>query len=240
MPFEVIPAIDLRGGRCVQLVQGRKEREIISLQNPVDVARRWVEEGATRLHIIDLDGAFQEERRNIGIIGEIGKYDVPIQVGGGIRSYEDAVKLLDMGVDRVIVGTAAIKNKTLVRRLSDEFSAESVMVAMDVKSGEVMIDGWRCSSRIRSIDLASEFEDNIGCILFTNIDVEGLVRGIRIEPIKEIVNSTRVPVIVSGGVSSLKDIVEIKDIGAEGVVIGTALYNGKITLRDAMEAINEL
>jgi phosphoribosylformimino-5-aminoimidazole carboxamide ribotide isomerase len=238
MNFEVIPAVDIKEGRCVQLVQGRADREIISLKDPVKVAKRWIDDGAKRLHIIDLDGAFQE-RRNIDMIKEINEYGTPIEVGGGIRSYDDAVTFLNMGIDRIILGTAAVKEKNLVYRLSNEFQKDRIMLALDVKEGEVMIEGWKEKTHLSPVELGIELEDSIGSILFTNIDVEGLSHGIEINPIEDIVRSMRIPIIVAGGVSSIEDVMNIRATGAKGVVIGTAIYNGKIRLKDAMKYAND-
>ncbi|MHC1567223.1 MAG: 1-(5-phosphoribosyl)-5-[(5-phosphoribosylamino)methylideneamino]imidazole-4-carboxamide isomerase [Candidatus Syntropharchaeia archaeon] len=236
MGFEVIPAIDLRRGRCVQLVQGKKNREIVSLPNPVEIAGKWIDEGAEILHIIDLDGAFQEKNNNRGIIIKIiEKYGVRIQAGGGIRSYEDAKSLLDLGVERVILGTAAIKNPEIVGKLSREFLSERIFVALDSRKGEVMMDGWRKGTGFKTEDLALKFQ-NIGAggILFTNIDVEGLLSGINIEPVRNLIQKVDIPVIVAGGIAFLEEIKMIREVGAGGVVIGSALYKGRISLRDAL------
>ncbi|MCK4476486.1 MAG: 1-(5-phosphoribosyl)-5-[(5-phosphoribosylamino)methylideneamino]imidazole-4-carboxamide isomerase, partial [Methanophagales archaeon] len=207
--FEVIPAIDLRGGRCVQLRQGKKDAVIFSsTENPVEIARRWVAEGARRLHIIDLDGAFQEEKNNFGWIKNIAesagvKGKAKIQVGGGIRTYEVAVTLLEIGsgigVDRIIFGTAALKSPHLIEKVANGFSSERVMVALDVRKGKVAIDGWRETTGLDAKEAAKQAEEmGAGSLLFTNIDVEGLMKGIETKIIEEFVSSVSVPVIISG------------------------------------------
>jgi len=242
----VIPAVDLKGGRCVQLRQGKKEDVIFSsVQNPVEIAKKWVAQGASRLHIIDLDAALQEERNNFEIIkliaeseGLLGK--VKIQVGGGIRSYEVAVTLLEIGtsvgVDRIIFGTAALKSPHIIETVADEFSPGRVMVALDVIKGKVTIDGWREVTGIDAKEAAKHAEQiGAGSLLFTNVDVEGLMKGIEPKIIEEFVSSVSVPVVIAGGVSSVDDVMRIKDAGASGVVIGSALYKGKIEFEDLME-----
>ncbi|MCD6455555.1 MAG: 1-(5-phosphoribosyl)-5-[(5-phosphoribosylamino)methylideneamino]imidazole-4-carboxamide isomerase [Methanophagales archaeon] len=233
--FEVIPAIDLSGGRCVQLRQGKKEEEIFSsADSPVEIAKKWVMQGATRLHIIDLDGAFQAAKSNFAVVKNIAESEgvrgkAKIQVGGGIRSYEAAVKFLDIGVDRIIFGTAASKSPNLVETVVNEFSSERVMVALDVRKGKVAIDGWRETTGLAAKDAAKEAERmGAGSLLFTNIDVEGLMRGIEPKIVEEFVRAVSVPVVIAGGVSSREDVERIKEAGASGVVIGSALYTGKL------------
>ena len=240
MQFEVIPAVDLKGGRCVQLVQGVKNNEAVSLDDPIGMANHWICEGARRLHVIDLDGAFSEEKKNRDIIQEIvRKSDVPVQVGGGIRSFEDASQLLEMGVDRVIMGTSAVKNISLVYKLSEEFSKERIMIALDTKGGEVKIDGWTKGSGLGPKELAIKFKNDVGSFLFTNIDVEGLLSGIKIDPIKDLVSSVNIPVIVAGGISHIEDIKKVKSTGSGGVVIGTAIYKKTIVFKDALKISND-
>jgi len=250
MDFEVIPAIDLRGGRCVQLRQGKKEEVIFSSsEHPVEIARKWVMQGARRLHIIDLDGAFQEGKNNFEVIKNIAESKgvrgkAKIQVGGGIRSYEAAVTLLEIGtgvcVDRILFGTAALKSPHLIEKVADEFSSERVMVALDVREGKVAIDGWRETTMVEAKEAAKQAEDlGAGSLLFTNIDVEGLMKGIEKEIIEKFVSSVSVPVVVAGGVSSVEDVKRIKDAGASGVVIGSALYKRKIDFKDMARVLQE-
>ncbi|PXF51508.1 MAG: 1-(5-phosphoribosyl)-5-((5-phosphoribosylamino)methylideneamino)imidazole-4-carboxamide isomerase [Candidatus Methanophagaceae archaeon] len=247
--FEVVPAVDLRGGKCVQLRQGRKEEVIFSsAESPVEIARHWVEQGASRLHIIDLDGAFQETKNNsavvkkiaesVGVSGVSGVSGVrgraKIQVGGGIRSYERAVELLALpGVERIIFGTAALKSPRLVERVAREFGSERVMVALDVRGGKVAVDGWRETTGLDAKEAAKQAEElGAGSLLFTNIDVEGLMQGVETEVVAEFVRSAGVPVVVAGGVSSAEDVERVREAGASGVVVGSALYTGKLSLEN--------
>ena len=238
--FDIIPAIDLKGGKCVQLRQGKEEDVIFSANNPVEIAIKWVEEGARRLHIIDLDGAFQHSARNEPLIERIVRAEgvrekAKIQVGGGIRSYEKAAKFLNIGVSTIILGTAALETPELVKKLVKDFSPERIMIALDARGGRVAIKGWREITGLKVKDAARKVEEmGAGSILFTNIDVEGLMRGVNMDIIEEVTRSTSLPVIVSGGVSSIEDVRRIKEAGASGVVIGSALYMGKINLREAI------
>jgi phosphoribosylformimino-5-aminoimidazole carboxamide ribotide isomerase len=239
--FELIPAIDLKGGRCVQLRQGKKEDEIFSsAENPVEIATGWVIQGVRRLHVIDLDGAFQEKKNNFEVIKKIANSEgvrekVKIQAGGGIRSYETAVELLETGIDRVIFGTVALKSPHLIEQVANAFSPERVMVALDARKGKVAIDGWREVTGVDATEAAKQVERiGAGSLLFTNIDVEGLMEGVDQEIIAEFVSSVSIPVVIAGGVSSEDDIGKIKDAGASGVVMGSALYKGKIDLKELL------
>ena len=248
--FAVIPAIDLKGGRCVQLRQGKKEDVIFSTaESPVEIAKHWVMQGASRLHVIDLDGAFQEEKNNFEVIKRIAESKVvtgaaKIEVGGGIRTYEAAVKLLELadgaGIDRIIFGTAALRSPELIERVAKEYSSKRVMVALDVRAGKVTIDGWREVTSMDAREVAKQAERlGAGSLLFTNIDVEGLMSGIEPRIIEEFVSSVSVPVVIAGGVSSVEDVLRIKEAGASGVVIGSALYKGKIDLKEVLKVFQD-
>ncbi len=235
--FRIIPAIDLKNRKCVSLIQGIPGTERVSLDSPVEIARRWIKEGASSLHIIDLDGAIEGKRLNSLIIESIVKeFDVRTQVGGGIRSKDDAVKLLSIGVDRVILGTAAINNPHLVEELSGEFGSERIIVALDSKDGMVTTHGWAKRSGFTAVELGRKFEKlGAGSILFTDINTEGLLKGVNPEPTKELVHALDIPVIASGGITTLEDIQLIKGTGAKGVIVGAALYVGNFTLREALK-----
>lgn len=244
MVFEIIPAVDMKGGKCVQLVQGVPGSEIISLDDPLEVALDWVSKGAKTLHLVDLDGAIEGKRKNARIIEKIvstcKEKGVSIQVGGGIRSFKDAASLLELGVSRVILGTAALQNPEIVTELAARFGSSHVNVALDAKNGKISIKGWTEECAFTPVEMGRKFEElGAGSILFTNIDTEGLMQGVNPIPTKELVESVNIPVIASGGVSSLEDLLLLKKTGAAGVVVGSALYMGKFTLENAIEFIKK-
>jgi len=235
--FRIYPAIDLKNKKCVSLIQGIPGTERVSLDDPIAVASRWVSQGAGTLHLIDLDGAIEGQRLNSSIIEAIAKeFDVETQVGGGIRSKKDAVQLLELGIDRVILGTAAIKEPSLVCDMACEFGSDRIVVALDSKNGKVTTHGWAEQSGFTAIELGMKFQElGAGSILFTDINTEGLLKGVNPIPTRELVAALDIPVIASGGITKLSDIELIKETGAGGVVIGAALYVGNFTLHEALE-----
>lgn len=236
MRMIIIPAVDIKNGKCVQLVQGKPGTEQVIIDNPVEVALNWQHLGARILHLIDLDGAFGDKHLNQAIIEEIVKeVSIPIEVGGGIRSLEDASSLLQMGVDRVILGTMAINNPNHVKLLSEEFGSERILVALDSKDSKVLIRGWTEKTEKRASEMGKIMEKNgAGGILFTNVAVEGLLQGFKIDPLLELLNAVNIPVIYSGGVTSVEDIKKLCQTKVYGVVIGSALYKNKIRFEDAL------
>ena len=239
MTFALFPAVDLRGGKCVQLVGGVPGTEIVVLDNPLNEAERWFSEGADHLHIIDLDGAIKGKRINAPILSEIvRRLDLFIQVGGGIRTEEDVRSLLELGVDRVILGTAALENPDMVKELAEDYGSKSIMVALDVKGGKVTTEGWQKILNKRAVELGRLYQEKgAGSILFTNIDVEGQQKGIDVRPTRLLVEAVTIPVVVAGGVTSVDDVLALRDIGAAGAVAGTALYTGKLSMQDALGAL---
>ncbi len=235
--FRVIPAIDMKNGKCVSLVQGVPGTERVSLDDPLGIAARWVKDGAGVMHLIDLDGAIEGKRRNASIIRSIvEKFNLETQVGGGIRSKQDAAGLLNLGVNRVILGTAAVNNPAIVKEFAREFGSERIMVALDSRNGRVTTHGWAKSSSFAAVELGRKFQElGAGSILFTDINTEGLLEGVNPEPTRELVQALDIPVIASGGITTLSDIEAVKETGARGVVVGAALYVGKFTLREALE-----
>ena len=235
--FEVIPAVDMQAGEVVQLVGGERGTET-TYGEPVEAAKQWVETGAETLHLVDLDGAFEGERHNAPAIDRILEAcDVTIQLGGGIRTAEDAISLLDSGVDRVILGTAAVENPALVEKIS-AVHPEAVIVSLDAKDGEVVVAGWTEGTGMDPVDAAKRYEDcGAGGILFTDVDVEGRLGGVRTELVERLADSVGIPVIASGGVATVDDVVALRDAGAEAVVVGTALYEGTFTLAEAQHAL---
>jgi phosphoribosylformimino-5-aminoimidazole carboxamide ribotide isomerase len=233
--FEVIPAVDMQDGEVVQLVQGERGTEK-RYGDPVEAAERWVEAGARTLHLVDLDGAFDGERENAAAVEAIvDAVDVPVQLGGGIRTTEDALALLDRGVDRVILGTAAVETPDIVREISDRRPG-SVVVSLDAKGDEVVVSGWTEGTGLDPVEAAARYEDSgAGGILFTDVDVEGRLAGVRTERIERLTDAVEIPVIASGGVATLSDVRACRAAGAAAVVVGTALYEGAFTLAEAME-----
>jgi phosphoribosylformimino-5-aminoimidazole carboxamide ribotide isomerase len=232
--FEVVPAVDMQDGEVVQLVQGERGTEK-RYGDPVDAARRWVDAGAKTLHLVDLDGAFEGERGNAPAVDAIlDAVDVAVQLGGGIRTVDDATALLDRGVDRVILGTAAVENPDIVADISEAYPG-SVVVSLDAKDGEVVVSGWTEGTGLDPAEAAGRYEElGAGAILFTDVDVEGRLEGVQIDRVRRVVESVDIPVVASGGVATLDDVRALKAAGAAAVVVGTALYEGRFTLEDAM------
>jgi phosphoribosylformimino-5-aminoimidazole carboxamide ribotide isomerase len=234
--FQVVPAVDMQDGQVVQLVGGERHTGR-SYGEPVAAARRWVEAGAETLHLVDLDGAFEGERANAAAIEAIfDAVDVDVQLGGGIRTAADAIDLLERGVDRVILGTAAVENPEIVAEVS-EAHPESVMVSLDAKGGEVVVSGWTEGTGLDPAEAATRYEElGAGAILFTDVDVEGQLEGVRSTPVERVVEAVEIPVVASGGVASIEDVRALKAAGAAAVVVGTALYEGEFTLAEAQRA----
>ena len=233
--FKVIPAVDMQDGEVVQLVQGERGTEK-RYGDPVAAAERWVEAGARTLHLVDLDGAFEGERENADAVEAIvDAVDVPVQLGGGIRTVADATDLLDRGVERVILGTAAVDDPELVGEISPSYPGR-VMVSLDAKDGEVVVSGWTESTGLDPAVAAERYEDlGAGSILFTDVDVEGQQAGVQTEVTARVADAVDIPVVASGGVASLDDVAALRDAGAAAVVVGTALYEGTFTLDAAMD-----
>ena len=235
--FQIIPAVDLKEGRAVQLIQGDMSRERLSVDDPILTAESWIELGARLLHIIDLDRGHQRGD-NLSVIEKLVKLGTPIQVGGGIREENDARELLEMGVDRVILGTIALEQPEVVKVLSNEYGPERIMVALDAKGTTVVFDGWRKTSEKSFSNLIPELEKmGAGSFLYTNVEVEGLLEGIDLEVIRQFIRQTSRPVVIAGGISSIDDVLKVKEAGAWGAVLGSAIYTGEVDLKNAMEAV---
>ena len=233
--FEVVPAVDMQDGEVVQLVQGERGTET-RYGDPVVAAERWVDAGARTLHLVDLDGAFDGERANADAVAAIvDAVDVPVQLGGGIRTARDARRLLDSGVDRVILGTAAVNDPDIVAEIS-ETHPDTVLVSLDAKDGEVVIEGWTEGTGLDPADAAGRYADlGAAGILFTDVDVEGQLGGVNSRAVERVVDAVSIPVVASGGVATLEDIRSLQTAGAAAVVVGTALYEGRFTLAEAMD-----
>ncbi|GGL48118.1 1-(5-phosphoribosyl)-5-[(5-phosphoribosylamino)methylideneamino]imidazole-4-carboxamide isomerase [Halocalculus aciditolerans] len=237
--FEVVPAVDVQDGEAVQLVGGERGTET-RYGDPVDAAEGWVDEGAETLHLVDLDGAFEGERQNADAIDAIvDAVDVDVQVGGGIRTADEARELLDRGVDRVILGTAAVENPELVEEISEDYP-DGVLVGLDAKDGEVVVSGWTEGTGLDPAEAAERYQDlGAAGILFTDVDVEGTEDGVRTDVVERVVDAVDIPVVASGGVATVRDIIDLRDAGAAAVVVGTALYEGAFTLGSAMDALDD-
>ncbi len=240
----IIPAIDIKEGRCVRLRQGRMEDETIFSEDPVEVAERWIEAGAQRLHIVDLDGAVSGAPRNFEIINSIATNhpDIPIQVGGGIRDEDTVQDYLNAGVQYVIIGTRAVTAPHFVNDLCLEFP-NHIIVGLDAKDGKVAIDGWSKLSHHDVIDLAQHFEaDGVAAIVFTDVSRDGMMQGLNVESTVELAEAIHIPVIASGGVTSIDDIKNIcstDEEGIIGVIVGRALYEGTIDLAEAHQIASQ-
>jgi phosphoribosylformimino-5-aminoimidazole carboxamide ribotide isomerase len=234
--FQVIPAVDMQDGQVVQLVGGERHTGR-SYGEPVAAARRWVEADAETLHLVDLDGAFEGERANAAAIEAVlDAVDVDVQLGGGIRTAADAIDLLERGVDRVILGTAAVENPEIVAEISEDHPG-TVVVSLDAKGGEVVVSGWTEETGLDPAKAATRYEElGAGAILFTDVDVEGQLEGVRSTPVERVVEAVEIPVVASGGVASIEDVRALKTAGAAAVVVGTALYEGEFTLAEAQRA----
>jgi phosphoribosylformimino-5-aminoimidazole carboxamide ribotide isomerase len=233
----VIPAIDLRRGRCVRLYQGDPQKETVYGDNPVEVARQWEQLGAKMLHLVDLDGAFTGLALNAKVIGAIGEaVHIPLQLGGGIRSKEAVEKAISAGVSRIILGTIVVEEPKLARQLVEEFG-DAIVVGIDTRNGAVAVKGWTESSALQLVELAVEIETwGVREIIYTDIQRDGTMQGPDLAGLETILRETKLQVIMSGGVSSTDDLAALKPFGSRvrGVIIGKALYSNQLTLGDAM------
>ena len=229
----LIPAIDLKGGQCVRLRQGRMDDDTVFSDDPVAMARRWVDEGARRLHLVDLDGAVSGRPVNIGVIREIANTfpDLPVQVGGGIRDEETIETYLDAGVRYVIIGTAAVNEPHFVADMAIAYPGH-IIVGLDARDGKVAIDGWSKLSHHDVIDIAQHFErDGVEAIIYTDINRDGMLSGVNVESTVKLARSITIPVIASGGISSMDDIQALGAVAEEGImgaILGRSLYEGMV------------
>ncbi len=235
----VIPAIDLKGGNCVRLEQGEMHRDTVFSDNPAQQALTWQEAGAELLHLVDLDGAFAGIPKNKAAIEAIIKaITIPAQLGGGIRDIATIEAYLSLGLSRVIIGTAAQRNPQLVIEACQKFPGQ-IVVGIDAKNGMVAVQGWAELTNISAVDLAKKFEDcGVAAIIYTDISRDGMMGGPNLEATKSLAEAISIPVIASGGVSSLKDIENLMAIEASGVtgaITGKAIYTGAINLREAID-----
>ena len=235
----IIPAVDIKNGKCVRLFQGRLDSETVFSDDPAAMAKRWENEGAEIIHVIDLDGAVEKSPKNLKSIQRIiESVEAYIQVGGGIRTAKTAKMYLDLGVKRVIIGTEAIKNPKFVKDACKAFP-DQIVVGIDARDGLVAIEGWTETTRIKAVDLARRFEDcGVAAINFTDIHRDGMETGPNIEATRRIAEAVSIPVVASGGVSTIEDIkklMPLEAVGVVGVITGRALYSGSLSLKEAIE-----
>jgi phosphoribosylformimino-5-aminoimidazole carboxamide ribotide isomerase len=239
--MEVIPAIDLIDGKCVQLVQGDYDRKMTFSDDPVGMAAHWVEEGASRIHVVDLDGAKDGKRGNATVVAAIARsVGVPIQVGGGIRTAADADELLGLGVDRVIFGTAAVERPDDVAATVSKHGGQHVIAGIDARNGIVATRGWQEDSGRKASDLIAEMIGyGVVRVIYTDIARDGMMRGPNVNGIIDILSSTEISLIAAGGIAQLDDLLAVAGTGAEAAVTGTAIYTGAIDLKAAIRKLQE-
>jgi len=234
--MEIIPAIDLKGGKCVRLTQGRFDEVRQYSDDPLLVAQKWKDDGATRLHVVDLDGARdgRPNPENVRIVCQIvEQLDIPVQIGGGIRSLEAAQRMLDMGLDRIIIGTAAVSDPDIAK-LFGTFG-DRVVLGIDATCGKVAVHGWQQQTDLTATAFAKDMESRgVRRIIFTDIARDGMLTGPNIPALNAMLNAVTIPVIASGGVGGLKDICDLAQTKAEAVIVGKALYEGAFNLMDAI------
>lgn len=241
----VIPAIDLKDGLCVRLRQGRMEDSTTFSSNPVEVAERWVNEGARRLHLVDLNGAFAGKPVNGEIVRAIASRfpELPIQIGGGIRDFETIQAYLDAGVSYVIIGTKAVKEPEFVTEACRKFPGH-IIVGLDAKDGKVATDGWAEVSSVEAVDLAKRFaEDGVESIVYTDIARDGMMQGVNVEATVRLAQATSIPVIASGGVTNMDDLKRLAEVAGEGIlgaITGRAIYEGTLDLREAQSFCDQV
>jgi len=239
--MEIIPAIDLHGGNCVRLLRGERAKETIYSSNPAEIGLRWQAAGARRLHMVDLDGAFAGERVNAAAIRSVASVlNIPVQLGGGIRTMETAEETFGLGVTKIILGTVAVQNPEFVKQLVEKFK-DRILVGIDARDGMVAVKGWTESSALKAVDLALQMQGlGVAEIIYTDIARDGTLEGPNFAALKEMAEAISIPLIASGGVSSLDDLRRLKEfehLGVSGAIVGQALYTGHIDLEEAVREL---
>jgi phosphoribosylformimino-5-aminoimidazole carboxamide ribotide isomerase len=239
---EVIPAIDIKGGRCVRLYQGDYDRETVYSDAPVGVAMCWVGEGAARIHVVDLDGAKAGAPVNAGVVEEIAaKAGVPVQLGGGISDLAAARAAVERGIDRVILGTAAVEEPAIVEQLCAELGGEAVVVSVDAWEGQVMLQGWTRASGVAASEVLKQVESlGVRRFVYTDIVRDATLTEPNFRAIEDLMRMTRLKMIVAGGVSSVDHLVRLSETEVEAAIVGKAIYTGDVDLREAIEALAEI
>lgn len=242
----LIPAIDLKDGNCVRLKQGLMEQATVFSNQPAEMATHWLKQGARRLHLVDLDGAFAGEPKNFGAIQAIlaaVSAEIPVQLGGGIRDLATIEKYLSLGLQDVIIGTAAVKNPAFVREACKEFAGH-IIVGLDAKDGMVAIDGWATVTEHHVIDLSKQFEDDgVNSIIYTDIGRDGMMSGVNVEATQKLAEAVNIPIIASGGLTDLDDVRALcaaASSGIAGAITGRAIYEGSIDFAQAQQLADSL
>ena len=232
----IYPAIDIKDGRCVRLVQGKFNDVTVYSDNPVDMAIKFEEMGAQYLHVVDLDGARFGQPQNIAIASEMAvRLGIPIQLGGGIRTIETMEIILCKGIERIILGTSAVNDHELVKKAVQSFG-NNLAVAIDAKDGLVAIEGWAKTSSFTAVGFARKMEElGAKVIIYTDISRDGMLKGPNLKAMEEMVKAVKINVIASGGVTNIQDIKNLKEIGVSGAIVGKALYTGDVDLKEAIE-----
>jgi phosphoribosylformimino-5-aminoimidazole carboxamide ribotide isomerase len=232
----VYPAIDIRGGKCVRLVEGDFNRETVFDEDPAEVARRWQAGGATHIHVVDLDGAKAGQPVNLDAIARIrAAVGAKIQIGGGIRSLDDARMLLEAGIDRIILGSAIVADPATVGEIAHAHPGQ-VVAGLDARNGRLATDGWLAQSTVEATDAArAMFKIGVRTIIYTDIHRDGTLAGPNLEALRAMIAIEGAEIIASGGVGAIADVAAIAEAGAAGVIIGRALYDGRVTLTDALQ-----
>ncbi|MEK6784798.1 MAG: 1-(5-phosphoribosyl)-5-[(5-phosphoribosylamino)methylideneamino]imidazole-4-carboxamide isomerase [Nitrospirota bacterium] len=238
----VIPAIDLKDGRCVRLRQGDMAAETVYSDDVTEVASRWQQQGACLIHVVDLNGAVDGEPKNLPQIESVMKaVRVKVQVGGGIRTIETVRRYLNAGVSRVVLGTAALTNRALLDQACQEFP-QRIVLGLDARDGRIAVKGWTTVSDVKAIDLLKELSGGaIAAVIYTDIARDGMLNGPNIPALKEVVEYSSFPVIASGGITRLEDLQAVRSLGRkiEGAIVGKALYDGKLDLKAAVAALGK-
>ncbi len=234
--MQILPAIDLKGGRCVRLLQGKADQETVYSDDPVAVARKWCDLGGERLHVVDLDGAFEGEPRHLDVAIRIAaQVGCLVELGGGIRTDETIAKALDGGIERVVIGTRALSSPDWLRDVAARYAGR-IVAGIDARDGKVAVKGWTEVSEIDAIDFGRTVADcGVRAVIFTDIATDGMLTGPNVEAMRRMADAVSVPVIASGGVGSLDDIRELSSLPIEGIIVGKALYDGRLDLAAAIE-----
>jgi len=234
----IFPAVDIRGGKCVRLFQGRADQETVYGDDPAAMGQRWQDEGASWLHVVDLDGAFGARPQNLEVIRRLRqRVTIPVQLGGGLRSLDTLAAYIDLGIDRLILGTAILKDPDLVAQACATYPGR-IALGLDAKDGLLAVEGWTETTSRTAADVAKQLEPlKPAAIIYTDISRDGVKRGVNLEATRALAQATEIPVIASGGVSSLDDIkalLPLEPFGVMGVITGRALYDGNLDLKEAL------